>query len=192
MSLRLYLHGFESINVHLIHCQFLGDRNVGKLGSFLLKKSFWVISKGDLGVQSFLWWIYRGVIMKPPKCRLKSGEGYFTVWINEWTRRPHLTPPHPLAWACLLSCFSHVRLCDPVDCSPPGFSAHGILQARILEWVATSSSRGSFWIRDGTHISYISCIGRQILHHEPSERPPSPPPWRNWVYRTGGIIQCFD
>ena len=34
-------------------------------------------------------------------------------------------------------------LCDPMDCSPPGFSVHGILQARILEWVAISFSRGS-------------------------------------------------
>ena len=37
----------------------------------------------------------------------------------------------------------HVRLCDPVDYSPPGSSNHGILQARILEWVAISFSRGS-------------------------------------------------
>ena len=42
--------------------------------------------------------------------------------------------------ACMLS---HVRLCDPLDCSPPGSSVHGILQERILEWVAISSSRGS-------------------------------------------------
>ena len=34
-------------------------------------------------------------------------------------------------------------LCDPIDCSPPGSSVHGILQARILEWVAISFSRGS-------------------------------------------------
>ena len=34
-------------------------------------------------------------------------------------------------------------LCDPMDCNPPGSSDHGILQARILEWVATPSSRGS-------------------------------------------------
>ena len=34
-------------------------------------------------------------------------------------------------------------LCDPVDCSPPGFSVHGILQARTLQWVAISFSRGS-------------------------------------------------
>ena len=41
-------------------------------------------------------------------------------------------------------------LCDPMDCSPPGSSVHGILQARILEWVAISFSRGSSQARDGT------------------------------------------
>ena len=40
----------------------------------------------------------------------------------------------------LLSCFSRVRLCNPIDSSPPGSSAPGILQARILEWVAISFS----------------------------------------------------
>ena len=51
-----------------------------------------------------------------------------------------------------------LTLCHPMDCSPPGSSVHGILQARILEWVALPSSRGSSWPRDRTHISYISCI----------------------------------
>ena len=49
-----------------------------------------------------------------------------------------------------------------MDCSPPGFPSHGIFQARILEWVAISFSRGSIWPRDQT---CISCIGRQILYH---------------------------
>ena len=49
--------------------------------------------------------------------------------------------------------------------SPSGFFVHGILQARILEWVATPSSRGSSWLGDWTNISCISCIGRQILYH---------------------------
>ena len=44
--------------------------------------------------------------------------------------------------------------------SPPGSSVHGILQARILEWVAMPSSRGSSPPRDQTQVSYISCIGR--------------------------------
>ena len=44
-------------------------------------------------------------------------------------------------------------LCDPIDSSPPGSSAPGILQARTLEWVAISFSRGSSWPRDWTRIS---------------------------------------
>ena len=55
-------------------------------------------------------------------------------------------------------------LCDPKDCSPPGSSVHGILQARILHWVAIPFSRGSSQTRDGTHISCISYTVRQILH----------------------------
>ena len=65
----------------------------------------------------------------------------------------------------LQSHFSHVRLCDPMDCILPGSSVHGVLQVKILEWVAMPSSRGSSWPRDWTHVSYISCIGRQVLYH---------------------------
>ena len=46
-------------------------------------------------------------------------------------------------------------LCDPMDCSLPGSSLHGILQARVLEWVAISFSRGSSWPRDRTRVSCI-------------------------------------
>ena len=49
-------------------------------------------------------------------------------------------------------------LCDPIDCSPPGSSVHGILQARTLEWVAISFSRVSSQPRDGTQVSCI--VGR--------------------------------
>ena len=59
---------------------------------------------------------------------------------------------------------SRLTLWDPMDCSLPGSSVQGISQARILEWVAISSSRNSFWPRDRTHISWISCIGDQILY----------------------------
>ena len=44
-------------------------------------------------------------------------------------------------------------LCDPVDCSPPGSSVHEIFQARILEWVAISFSKGSSQSRDRTRVS---------------------------------------
>ena len=60
---------------------------------------------------------------------------------------------------------SCLTLCHPMDCSPPGSSAHGIFQARILEWVATAFSRGSSQPRDRTSISYVSCIGKQVLYH---------------------------
>ena len=55
---------------------------------------------------------------------------------------------------------SCLTLCDPMDHSLPGSSVHGILQGRILEWVAISSSRAYSWSRDQTHVSCISCIGR--------------------------------
>ena len=56
---------------------------------------------------------------------------------------------------------SRVWLCDPQDCSPPGSSSvYGIAQARVLEWLAISSSRGSSRPRDWTQGSGISCIGR--------------------------------
>ena len=60
---------------------------------------------------------------------------------------------------------SCLTLCDPMDCSPPGSSVRGILQARILEWVAIPFSRGSYPPRDWTCISCISCIGRRVLYH---------------------------
>ena len=53
-------------------------------------------------------------------------------------------------------------LCDPMDSSPPASSVHGILQARILEWVAIPFSRGSSQPRDWTPVTNF---GRQVLYH---------------------------
>ena len=62
-------------------------------------------------------------------------------------------------WIGLLCCAqSCPTLCDPMDWSLPGSSIHGIFQAKMLEWVAISYSRGSSWSRDGTHVSCISCL----------------------------------
>ena len=62
----------------------------------------------------------------------------------------------------VLAIQSCLTLCDSTDCSLPGSSVHGILQARIQEWIAISSSEGSSQCKDPTH---ISLIGRQILYH---------------------------
>ena len=58
-----------------------------------------------------------------------------------------------------------LTLCNPRDCSPLGSSVHGILQARILEWVVIPFSKGSSRPKDGTQISYVSCTGRWVLYH---------------------------
>ena len=66
--------------------------------------------------------------------------------------------------AVVLDTQSCPTLCDSVDCSPPGSSVPGILQARILECIAISFSRGSSCPRDQTYTSCISCITREALH----------------------------
>ena len=92
--------------------------------------------------------------------------GFFTIWaIREAHFNPLLGTNNRLC-----ACYVHAKslqscptLWDPIDWSPPGSSVHGILQARILEWVAISFSRGSSWPRNRTHVSYIACIGRQFF-----------------------------
>ena len=64
-----------------------------------------------------------------------------------------------------------LSLCNLMDCGPPGSSVHGILQARILEWVAVPSSRGSSWPRDWTHVSCGSCIAGGFFTTEPPRKP---------------------
>ena len=68
--------------------------------------------------------------------------------------------------ACMLS---HVGLSDPMDCSLPGSSVHGTFQARILEWVAISSSRGSSQPRDQIHSLF------SLLHWQVDSLPLAPP-----------------
>ena len=66
------------------------------------------------------------------------------------------------ALRCCLVIKSCRTLWDPMDCSPPGSSVHGIFQTRILEWVAISSSKGFSQPRDQTQ---VFCIDRHILYH---------------------------
>ena len=91
--------------------------------------------------------------------RLDDGEPFFShkvFWMNEWMLVAVIW------WHDTLACL-HAKLlpscpplCDPVDCSPPGSSVHGILQGRTLEWVAMPSSRGSSWPRDETQVSCMA------------------------------------
>ena len=81
-------------------------------------------------------------------------------------------------YVCVLVAQSCLTLCDPVDYSPPGSSVNGILQARILEWVAISYSRASFQLRDRT---WVSCIAGRFFTVKPPREAPmdslSPKSW---------------
>ena len=96
---------------------------------------------------------------------LKSFIRWAIFWIrtNDWCR-------HLEKFSSLLLLFSPSVMSDsfatPMDCSPPGSSAHGILQARILEWVAISSFRGCFQPRDQIH---VSCLG--FFNTDPPGKP---------------------
>ena len=84
-------------------------------------------------------------------------------------------PPSWLLWwsniiflVIIYVCVSHsvVSDCNSMDSRPLGSSNHGILQARILEWVAISLSRGFSWPRDWTQVSYIACwFFNHLSHH---------------------------
>ena len=80
---------------------------------------------------------------------------------------------HLLCHTCLSAKLlqSCPTLWDLVDCSPPGFSIRGILQARILEWVAMTFSRGSSRPRDWTRISGDSCVAGRFFTAEPPGKP---------------------
>ena len=86
-------------------------------------------------------------------------------WVDNRDKRMKYPPRPPPTLVILHCCCLDSHLCltlwDPMGCSPPGSSVHGSSQARTLEWVAISFSRGSSWPKDGAH---ISCLGRCVLY----------------------------
>ena len=110
--------------------------------------------------------------LKPPSSELAR------QILNHWTARKVLPSASSQTWNCFhTSCFccycwvffqSHVfkyymlvtqacqTLCNPMNCSLPGSSVHGILQARILEWVVIPFFRGSSWPRNWSWVSHIA------------------------------------
>ena len=85
-------------------------------------------------------WRIRWTTQSTGSQRTQHDSVIFTVTLNGWDWEG------AYYYSMLLSCFSRVRLCcDPMDCSLPGFSVHGILQARTLEWGAISFSNAWKW-----------------------------------------------
>ena len=126
---------------------------------------------------------------KPPPQSWNTGHrSYLMFWErpNKWLR----TPLGPRRQAASLDCKplpfkprtaerkalcfsvaqSHLTLCDPLDCSPPGSSVHGIFQARTREWVAISSSRGVF-LTQGSNLHLLHWQADSLpLSHQGSSR----------------------
>ena len=71
--------------------------------------------------------------------------------------------PRPQSLECACVCSSCLALCPPMDCSPPGSSVHGILQKRIVDWVAMPSFRGSSQPRDEIHISSSPALASRFF-----------------------------
>ena len=86
-------------------------------------------------------WDHVYKILDPEPCIFKADDDYLVIL---------------LLCVCVLVTQSCLTLRDPMDCSPTSSSVHGILQARILEWVAISFARGSSRSRDWTHVSCIA------------------------------------
>ena len=91
-----------------------------------------------------------------------------------------------LFWQDSVNCFCFITkscptLCNPVDCSPPGSSVHGILQARWQGWAAMPSSRGSSWPRDLNGSPASPALAGRFLTTEPPGRPLS-------IHRTGETV----
>ena len=92
---------------------------------------------------------------RPPKTALKD-----VTHLNKFRLNQSINQPMYVLCTQL-----HLTLCNPMDCSLPGSSVHGIFQARILQQVVITYFRGSSPPRDQTWVSWVSCDGRQILHH---------------------------
>ena len=114
-------------------------------------------------------------LKKPPKDYISHGEArvkFHFLFLPQWFSIKHWFPTlfllryvRKMISQWLLYVCPIARLCltlyYALDCSPSGSPVHGISQARILEWVATSSFRRSSWSR---HRALISCIGGWILY----------------------------
>ena len=145
----------------------------------LQKFSDWVTENVPMHTCTILTMYYGGRLGKEPGLELNalgasskaslmvtlimfSMVGWWQVGIPASKGQSYRFEVYAAATKSLQSCLT---LCDPMDCNQPGSSVHVILQARILEWVSISFSRWSFWPRDRTHVSCVSCIAGEFFTH---------------------------
>ena len=145
-----------------VHTWIILNTNIDKI---IIK---WIWGTGNVLVLDF--WIYLRPAIYPSSCiqHWNSVKKHFlTVFfsINFYWSVIVFTLLCSFLWVHAKWLQSCPILWDPMDCSPPGSSVHGILQVWILKWVAMPFSRGSSWPRFWTQVSYVSCTGRRVLYH---------------------------
>ena len=117
--------------------------------------------------------VFPNTIMDPSQLEENNGTT-FSHQLQETGSYVGLLWPRGCCCSCCLLAKSCLTLCDPVDCSPPGTSVHEMLQARVLEWIAISCSRGSSRLRDPTHVSCLAgrCFTTELpgKPHDPGKR----------------------
>ena len=142
-----------------------------------------------VGGSSSSLWVYPWVTLSRNRQESSTVQGllYFLSLPLQMNYKITKTLEAEFASSSLCMCVLDAQSCDPIDCSPPGSSVHGISQGRMLEWVAISSSRGSSWLRDQTQ---VFCVGRQILYHWATWEDTEPPgkPLNNLSYHLLNIF----
>ena len=131
------------------------------------------MAKFNLGVRDlffFFFWPWRtacrilvlrpGIKPVPPSVEVQNPNHWTATESRRNLIRSFLTPGVHSSVAVVLVIQSCLTLCNPTDCSPPGSLVYGILQARILEWIIITFSRGSSWPRDWT---WVSCIAGRFF-----------------------------
>ena len=117
------------------------------------------------------WWGLRGINLQSYTNNLQCvtnrvrnvvSNTVITLHVNRWLIESVIVSEF---WSVCVCAELFPTLCDAVDCSPPGSSVCGILQTRVLEWLAISFSRGSSQSWDQTGVSHVFCVGRPSLHH---------------------------
>ena len=123
---------------------------------WLISVLSWIPPRAHLGVAAG-----SEGLKEDSKCFLPERQATLFVYLTDRQATYYFlaTPWIVTAGCCAQPCLT------AMDCHLPGSSVHEIFQARILEWIAIYYSRGSSWSRDQTHISFVSCTGRQILYH---------------------------
>ena len=136
---------------------------------FLIFNMSWSLALPDGPLAKTLHFQCRGPEFLIPGQGIRSHMPQLRVHMPQWgSKIPHATTKTQLSqinkqvlcMCVVLVAQSCPTLCNPMDYSPPGSSVHGILQERILEWVAFPFSRGSSWPRDQT---WVSCIAGRFF-----------------------------